>query len=292
MRRRSFLAATVAMFAARSGVAAASTSRIAQLPLEFFDPRRPVDKHYATTRTIMIVPAEAEALVARLWQVFLETSELKYGEWALMYTLNWWRAVDLGAPRVRTSRIGIRMAQAITQQFPSKSMGPFWTAVFVGAESISRGILDAIQNVPEFQRNLAIAEKEDPSYMYGSPILLQAKMFIKLPPFPVSIGDLDKGVDYLERARPHAERKMAFWDIFLAEAVYLKSGRDACFQILDRIAEHVKPVDGATMFVYEMTLSDAASMRAAITNGTYNKYTWDPMLSPLNLADRPPAVLP
>ncbi len=278
-RRTALLASGAA--AAQAVLPSRARSSVADLPVDSFDPMRPLDHLYEQIRPALFDQQFAQAVVERMWRQFKSTGDPRYAEWAMMYTYNLWRMVPLGQPRARTARIGLRMAGEFKNARPNSVVGPFWSAIYIGLDALSRGILETVQNLPEFQRLLDFAEEIDPNYIYGMVLTAQAKMLIKVPPFPISVGNIDKGMEYLERAKPLQEGVFALWYLFLAEARYLQEGPESWFATLDLMKADVKPVDGASAFVLETSLIDGAALRKAIETNTYNKYKWDPLLTPI-----------
>lgn len=67
-------------------------------------------------------------------------------------------------------------------------------------------------------------------------------------------------------------------DMF-SEAAYEADGMEAALAWLDRMEAEVEPIDVATAYVHDATLHDARMLREAIRDGSYNKYTWDPLLT-------------
>lgn len=257
---------------------------VASAPLSYLDPARPLDANYAIVRPTLFDVKMAKIAIERCWNEYNKTKEAKYAEWAALYCFNYWRLAQLGEPRIQAARIGLKLSQQHKTDYPGLVAGHFWTATFLGLESISRGILDAAHLIPEYQRHLAEAEKIDSTYFYAAPIIAQAKLFVKAPKFPVSVGNLEKGLEYLEKARPYQEHIFALWYVFKAEADYLISGdKELTFANFEQMLKKVKPIDSATQYTLEMSIQDAKGLRQAVEAGTYNKYKWDPLLTPLKI---------
>ena len=75
-------------------------------------------------------------------------------------------------------------------------------ALYAGAEALTRGVLEALQLIPENQARLERVERDHPGYFYGSPALIVGKGYIKVPPFPLSVGNIAKGIAFLRKAVP------------------------------------------------------------------------------------------
>ena len=275
-RRRSLLQATAATVAV-SGWSAPATG--AGLPSDpsLLDPLGDL-KQYPNLRPLMFDQAGAKQLVSHLWGLYGQTGERRYGEWAATYAFVWWRTLPDRGARVKAARVGQKMAAAIADKHPEHAAGPQWLAIHLGTEILSVGVLDALQSVPALKSNLEQAMAADAGYFYGLPSLILAKVYSKLPAFPVSVGNIDKSLALLDRLAPKQRETFAIWHLFLAEAVYLKHGVEDALKILAGFPEIVEPRDPATAYLYESTLQDASNLRERLVQGNYNRYVWDPLL--------------
>ncbi|RMF15457.1 MAG: hypothetical protein D6761_07815 [Candidatus Dadabacteria bacterium] len=258
------------------------------LELDQYDPLAPASRsHYEYIRRWFETPTDAEHLVRALWQSYSDSGRFDHGHWALMYSQLWWQGLPAGEQRLRVSRIGRAMALKLMQAHPEHAAGPFWSAAFLGFDALVRGVLDSLNMIPEFFKLLDEAERRDPEYLLGTVWLAKAKAYIKLPPFPMSIGSVKKGVAYLEKARPLQEPAYGLWHITRAEAELATSGEAAALKALDGLS-NVCPPDMQSIYTYEISAWFAGKFRNVVANGTYNKYTWDPMLeSALPLLSQP-----
>lgn len=257
-------------------------ARVRELGLERFLPRAAPDNYirYLAPLTQQ-ADALARILVQRFVKAFRATGDLVYGETALMQVFVWWRAETSPEQRLRIARLGISLADDFAAVSSTHPAGPFWRAVHLGSLALTRGILDSLRYVPEVQEGLRITIQRSPDYFHRMPSLVQAKLLMKAPPFPVSIGNLRRSVELLERTPEATRRHNALWYLFRAEAALQLDGEPACLDYLDRMAREVTPVDVATAFLLDSSLGDADAFREVLARGQYNKYTWDPLLEPL-----------
>jgi len=253
---------------------------IATIPLEWLDPFGPPRLHYDQLRPLLKKPEDIEAIITRLLSAYRGTHKEKYLLWSLSYAFLLWQSVPRGQERVRVSLIGTRLVGELSQTSLPPHIPAFWEAVFMGTLALSQGILNTLQYVPEFIKRLKKVEESAPSYFYGSSALLLAKMYIKLPPFPLSLGNISMGMEYLEKARPYQERTYALWYVVKAEGEYLLYGKERAYATLDQLRE-VCPVDVTTRYTYEMAIYLSERFREAIETGSYDKYLWDPLLEPI-----------
>ncbi len=272
LHRRALLAGTSLLLTPRT--------IFAGLAIDDLNPFGHPDQGYHAIRSSFNTPADIERAARTAWDQFAATSDFQYGHWGLLYTYLWWQSLPVGQPRIKTAIIGRKMADKLAAFRPDHPAGHMWGANFFGFEALSRGILNSLQMVPELLRRLDRAEQVDPTYLDGLVYLARAKLYIKLPGFPMSVGSLDKGYKYLEQARSMQESRYALWYVVLAEAEFERRGRDAALAALDGI-DNVCPYDRQTRYTYELSKYLAGKFVAAIQDGSYDRYTWDPLLEPV-----------
>ena len=152
--------------------------------------------------------------------------------------------------------------------------------MFLGVEALTLGILNALQLIPTYEKRLQASVERDPDYFYSMAAILRAKILIKTPPRPLSIGNVSKGLKVLDNVSQSARNKMAIWHLFYAEGELLLEGPGVALKRLHGIQDSVLPVDIATAVTLDQTLSDAVYFESVIEKKKYNKYTWDPVLIP------------
>ena len=267
------------------GVTIAATllpdSSRAALPVQTYDPFAPVKPNYAKFHKQLFDRKGARHIVDRLWREYVSTGIDDYAIWAMMYWYNYWRLVPLGKERISAAKVGKKMAAQMLSKRKKSAWATFWQASFVGLEAISIGVLNAAQLLPEFKDKMEEVIGLDPDLYYGNAYLGLAKLYIKAPAFPVSLGNPEKGYRMLDKAGQYQEGKFALWYQFLAEAEMNRSGKQAAYRILDRLEKEVQPPDIASQYILETARMDAASFRLAVEEGRYNKYKWDPLYEPL-----------
>ena len=255
--------------------------KLLTVDLEMLNPLAPISpRRYGKLRSDFTEPADGEKLVRRLWQAYADTGKFDYGHWAVLYSQLWWQSLPAGKGRLRVSAIARKMATKLMADNPNSAAGPFWAAAHMGFEALVRGVLDSLRMIPHFFKLLDKAEAIDPSYLMGSVYLAKAKAYIKLPSFPMSIGSLKKGFQYLEKARPLQEHTYGLWHVFYAEAEIQRDGNAAALRALEGLSK-VCPTDMQSLYTYEMAFWVADKLRKAIHDGSYNRYTWDPLLQPI-----------
>lgn len=226
-------------------------------------------------------PGAAEPLIRRLWKAFEETGKEEYGEWALIFVYHWWRMTPLGKGRLEISRIGIEMSERFAKQHPRHPAGYMWKAVHTGTEVLSLGVLNALHYIPVYRRALDEVIRLSPQYFFGGAYTLLAKLYVKLPPFPLSIGDLGKGEEYLEKARPYQEKRIALWYLVYAELELLRKGVEGARAWLTRMEAEIVPKDAFSLYSLVASLHDGELFLKALEEKTYDRYQWDPILAPI-----------
>jgi len=259
----------------------------ASIPLDDLDVFGPPVGPYERIRALFQVPEDVETLVKRLWGAYMDGGRPDYGHWALSYNYLWWQTLPQQVDvRVRVARIGQKMSAKYDADHPAKPEGVYWSAVFLGLEALTKGVLNSLQMVPEFIARLDASIARDASYLHNAAEWAKAKMYFKRPPFPMSVGSMRKGYEILEKADPADERAYALYAVLRAEAAYMADGRAAAARELKRL-DDVCPRDMITRYTYELSAYLGERLLAAADAGTYDKYTWDPLLEPvLALRDR------
>ena len=135
--------------------------------------------------------------------------------------------------------------------------------------------------VPTFMKSLEAMVKIDPSYFYGSASMLRAKMYLKTPPFPLSVGDMDNALESLEIARRYQEKHYAFYYIIRAEAEHLQGDTKKALQTLSTFHTQIDVRNNAEQFTLDMAQADGAKFAKALQDGSYDKYRFDPFMQPL-----------
>jgi len=272
-------AATAALMVPNHAGTNTALEAVDHLPAVALDIYAPPEIYDRYLRDIFLDSAAAKELVGRHMQLFERSGRPEHGEAFISRFYVWWRTLHDSKQRIRAATAGRKFSKQFAARFADHPAGYHWEAVFLGLEALSRGILNSLQWVPRIMEAAEHSTSVDASYFYGNAVTTIAKLYLKAPPFPMSIGNREKAIAALERARPHQEGTFALWYLFYAEAL-LQQDREAAFAMLDRIETDVTPIDVTTAYVLDTTRADVRKLRQAIDAGTYDKYTWDPLLEP------------
>ncbi len=281
LNRRKMVKSAAAIGAA--SLAPGAGQALGELRLADLDPYRQSTSVYPLIRAGLFQLEPVKDLVSRIWRAFENGGDPALGDWALLYWFNYWRLVELGQERVRAARVGKKMARKVLVANGGSPLTKFWLASFAGLEVIALGVLNAAQMIPDIKAAFEDVNREQPDLYYANALVGLAKIYVKAPTFPVSVGDLEKGRLYLDLAETHQRGKFALWYLFRAEYEIVTGNQAAAFAILDSMATEVKPADIASAIILDTTLIDARSLQREVEAGSYNKYNWDPMFTPLKL---------
>ncbi len=96
---------------------------------------------------------------------------------------------------------GADAASRSIRERPDHVEGHYWRAVLVGRQAESSGLgFSAMKLAKEVEELALEAARIDSLYENGGPLRLLAMLYAKAPPWPTSIGDIDKALDYADRA--------------------------------------------------------------------------------------------
>ncbi len=234
--------------------------------------------NYSGLKPLLFDSDRCKTLITQLFEAYQTTGDPRYAEWASVYGFPWWRTAATRADRIRCAKISQKIAGKLASDHPTLAAGHQWLAIHMGTEILSVGVVDALHAVPRLRKSLERAMAIDPRYFYGLPTLILAKVYSKLPQFPVSIGDLDHALALLEEIKPLQHDSFAVWHLFNAETLYLKGATPLALQALAAIDQAVAPKDPATAYLKDATLYDARILAKKIQADDYDRYLWDPLL--------------
>ena len=100
-------------------------------------------------------------------------------------------------------------AEAAIRELPDRVEGYYYLAVLNGRRAQHSGIGFSAMILAKRVEELGLkAVALDPSFESGGPYRLLAMLYVHAPPWPTSIGDLDKAIDYAEKAVDVADYPM------------------------------------------------------------------------------------
>lgn len=96
---------------------------------------------------------------------------------------------------------GEKAAERVIDELPDRVEGYYYLAVLKGRRAQHSGIGFSAMQLAKNVEDLGLkAASLDPVFESGGPYRLLAMLYMHAPPWPTSIGDLDKAIEYADRA--------------------------------------------------------------------------------------------
>ncbi len=252
----------------------AGSAAVDEHDLEFLDPFAPAE-YYMGRRTVFFDTPQTAQAFARLWKAYQHTGRSDYAEWALIYAFAWWRSAPSRDARLKITKIAERAAQRYIERSSPAPGGRVWKAIMLGAKVATLGLLEAAHMLPAMLDELKEAEEHGRPYYKGIIALSRAKIYYKAPPFPASIGDMDKARNILDQYE-HEKNRIAAWWWLTAELEHIEGRTDRALELLREMPRRVTPPDVLLAYSLDTSVFDAAELIRAIRDGSYSRYLFDP----------------
>ena len=280
--RRTFLAGAAAAAGAAGsigvrGIANAQSAPpdVANLPLDDFDPFAPPDRYMARRAYFYHGPTTAR-IFSRLWTEYDTTKNPKYGEWALIYLLPWWRSEANRAERLKITKLADRASAKYLSEQSDAPGGRVWRAVMESCKVATIGLLDSAHMLPEILRLLEDAEANDRPYYRGIVNMARTKIYYKAPAFPASLGDMNRAQAMLDAAQPEWAHKLGVWWNMAAEMAHINGDTETAKTLSTGIDTRVRPPDVLLAYSLDTAVFDAYEFLKALKSGSYSRYLFDP----------------
>ncbi len=176
------------------------------------------------------------------------------------------------------STIGIKYADETIKKFPKSPDGWVRKGIFIGTYAITVGVLNVLKYAPEMIKNLQKAYQLNKRYYYAMPCQVLGRVYFKLPPFPLSYGDINKAARYLYEALKIAP-SFAHIYVYLAELEAERGNKKLALKFLDKIAQ-IHPKTWYEVLIKKWTLRVLHREKEYILHG-WNKYDYDFLTDPL-----------
>lgn len=118
------------------------------------------------------------------------------------------------------------------------SEASYYNALFLGFIVRQKGLM-ALGRLKDVVSMLEVAKKK-PELDFGGPMRVQGMLFLKAPPWPRGLGDLDKALEALEAAFDKSPR-FPQNTMFLAEALIEDEEFDKAGKLLKKASAELKP---------------------------------------------------
>ncbi len=181
------------------------------------------------------------------------------------------------------AKIAMEWADEDIKLFPEEPSGWEMRGMFLGAFSLSIGTLNALQFALRgkqlMERAYLLSNPGSFSRAFAAAML--GRMYFKLPPFPVSFGDMAKAEVYLREATK-IEPENIYYQVFLAELLAYIGRKNEAMQIVKRLP-YIKVKRWYQLIGKRWTLRTYKTIVAVIKSGVkgeYSKYTYDFLLDP------------
>jgi hypothetical protein len=142
-----------------------------------------------------------------------------------------WVAEDLTDNKTRDQFAyhGVDYAKAAIALEPKRVEGHYYLGINTGLSASTRG-LTAYPMVPRVRDEALAAAKADEKFDHAGPLRLLGGVYAKAPGWPASIGDPDKGVQYMEKAvklaPEYPENHLLYGDALLAAEKSVDAARE------------------------------------------------------------------
>ncbi len=183
------------------------------------------------------------------------------------------------AEKINLSKIGVYYTKEALKRFPDSHFFKIWYILFFTETYMYLDPQIFLSKVPVIVKSLEDAVNDDPGCCLSLAALLLGTIYAKLPSFPVSVGDIDKGIKYLKIAVKYNPRLMVN-HLQLAEAYYLKGEKEKALREIE-LARKVKPRNYGEYFDYVRFQSRIDEFEQLIKEGKWtNKMSIYEFFSP------------
>lgn len=246
--------------------------------LERYRREHPSSYYWKYLKDVMFDPRALSQLVPQCALAYRDTRKIFLGECTYFYGYAWWRVASLEERR-KIARFLVQFADEAIRIHPDQPFGYCTKASAFGLEILTLGVLEGLHYLPHYQKMISVAVEKKPDYSFGLPLYLMAAMYVKAPPFPISIGSLEKAQEYFARAYPYARGRSALYYVFYAEFTYLATQSLAeAKKIKRKMLEEMDPPNQYEVYTLDIAISDMDNLLQAIESGTYDKYRYSPLL--------------
>lgn len=246
--------------------------------LELYIREQPPSYYWKHSRKVLFDAQILSQLVPQFAQAYRDTKWVELGECAYYYGYAWWRVSSLEQRR-KIARFLVNFADEAIETHPQHPFGYCTKASAFGLEILTLGILDSLHYLPHYRKFLTTAIEKKRDYSYGLPLYLMAEMFVKAPPFPISVGNLEKAKEFFEEAYPFARGNSALYYVFFAEYTYLVTQSvEEAKKIKKKMLAEMRPPTQFEVYTLDLALADIEALFAVIESGKYDKYLYSPLL--------------
>lgn len=140
------------------------------------------------------------------------------------------------AKRAEAFALGYQIANRAREKEPSRVEGHYWYAINRSGFALTDGPWHVWETAPDVLAALDQAVAILPAYFFSGPYRARGRLLMKMPPWPLSIGDRSKALSDL-RAAVDLNPDTRLNQLYLAEALLLDGKRDEAHAIVSRYRE-------------------------------------------------------
>ena len=185
-----------------------------------------------------------------------------------------WQKAAPKAERLDVAKTIILYGRKATELNADGAEGWHWLAIGIGALGLTQGVLNSMQLVPEFRKNMERSIELDPDYYESSGMRNLARMYTLLPGMPVSIGSDAKAKELLDAC----EKKYPNFSLtylYLADWYWKRGDKKEALAMLDE-TERRHPKNEGEIFFAPFVARQAVKVRKMIQSDTA-RGLFDPM---------------
>lgn len=167
--------------------------------------------------------------------------------------------------RLGYAKLAVQMGKEMIKIAPNRPEGYHWVGAGLGMIGLTRGVLNSLQIVAEIRRNFEKSYELDPSYLNGSAMVQMARLYTMVPGFPISIGDKEKALQLLLKAKEIGPN-FTLTHVYLADLYWHFGKTLEALAVLDEMARR-KPTTEVEFFLNSVNAEKAKELRKLITAG-------------------------
>lgn len=184
---------------------------------------------------------------------------------ALLSFYAWRLEKSDNARRLQVAKLTVKFGKEMIDLRPDLAPGYHWVGAGLGMVGLTRGVLNSLQLVPQIKIHLERSAQIDPGYIDGNGLATMGRVYTVLPGFPLSIGDKEKALQLLLKARKVGPG-FTLTQLFLGDLLWALGRADEAIAEFERIAAN-KPKTEQQFFLYETNKKKAAEVVALIRSG-------------------------
>ena len=145
--------------------------------------------------------------------------------------------------RLEILQQGREYAQKSIELAPDKGRGYYWRGTLMGQIGQEKGIFASLSGIKPMRDNLKKAIKLEPDFAPAYNVL--AQLYLKAPGWPVSIGDVDKALQYRKKSIDLNSKNCRYqWRLY---KTYLEAGKkEQADKVLDKVLKMTENPENVT----------------------------------------------